>query len=98
MNSRAKGIRFERHVAKQLSELGEVRGLEAGGDHFLIQADGAAWHVEAKDQKVLRLPLWLRQQAKDAPAGARRVLVFKVPLLGVFACEPLTQWVERATR
>lgn len=96
MNSRAKGLRFEREVACRFSELGEVRGLEAGGDHLVVCADGTVYQVEAKDHKILRLPEWLRQQRRDAIPGVHQVLVFKVPRLGVFVVESLDPWLTRA--
>lgn len=92
MSSRAKGVRFERRVAKLFEQAGyAVRGLESGGDHFCVDTSGVVLHVEAKDHKILRLPDWLRQQRRDCPAGLSGVLVFNVAGLGVYVCEPFEQ-------
>lgn len=96
MNTRTKGVRFEREVAAELEASGLiVRGLEAGGDHLVVMAAGESWHVEAKRQERMQLPTWLRQQDRDCPPGARRVLVFRQSRQPSYAVEPFAQF--RAT-
>jgi hypothetical protein len=96
MTSRSKGVAFEREVAAAFEAAGfAVRGLESGGDHFVIVSAGAALHVEAKRQERLRVPEWLRQQERDAPAGVRRVLVFRQSRRPMYAVEPFEQFLAR---
>lgn len=96
MNTRAKGVAFERQVAARFEEAGfEVRGLEAGGDHFVVSRNGEVWHGESKRQERMQLPTWLRQQARDCPAGMRRFLVFRQSRQPAYVVEPFEQFVER---
>lgn len=97
--SRAKGTTFEREVAATFEAAGfAVRGLEAGGDHFVISRDGTVLHVEAKRHERLRVPEWLEQLERDAPAGARRALVFRQSRRRAYVVEPFTQFVAREQR
>jgi len=92
VNTRRKGVEFEREVAALFEAAGySVRGLESGGDHFAIALGGALYHVEAKRQERLQLPLWLAQQDRDCPATARRLLVFKQSHRPIYVVEPLDQ-------
>lgn len=94
MNTRSKGVTFEREVASAFEAAGyTVRGLEAGGDHLAIAPDGTVTHIEAKRQERLRLPEWLDQQERDAPAGTRRVLVFRQSREQAYAVVPLDQYL-----
>ncbi len=78
MSTHSKGVAFEREVARAFEDAGfEVRGLEAGGDHFIVGRDGMAMHGESKRHERMRLPEWLKQQERDCPAGMRRFLVFR---------------------
>lgn len=66
---REKGRKAEAEVRTLLGLAGfEVRGLEATGDHLAI-GHGVTFHSEVKRQEVLRLPLWTRQAAAEAPDG-----------------------------
>lgn len=97
--SRAKGIAFERVVASAFEGAGfHVRGLESGGDHLVLGFGDGVLHVEAKRQERLQLPIWLRQQERDCPPGARRVVVFKQSRQTIYAVEPFAQFVEREAR
>lgn len=110
-NSRAKGVAFEREVAKAFEAAGfTVRGLESGGDHFVVgsryhskvagdgtlrnEYDGIVIHVECKRAERMKLPEWLRQQAKDAPPRTLRVLVFKQSRQPAYAVVPFDQYLQ----
>ena len=94
MNTRGKGVTFEREVADAFEAAGyTVRGLESGGDHFAIDPDGLPVHIEAKRQERMRLPEWLEQQERDAPKGIRRVLVFRQSRKRAYAVVPLDQYL-----
>lgn len=96
VSTRAKGNAFERQVAAAFERAGfAVRGLESGGDHLVVSLDGTVLHVEAKRQERLQLPIWLRQQERDCPAGARRGLVFKQSRRPLYVVEPFEQFVAR---
>lgn len=88
INSRAKGARFERHIARLLSEalgtpvernLGQSR--RSGTD--LVSAAPSSildrWAIECKHCKVLRVPSWWRQAVANAGPKQRPVLVYKPP-------------------
>lgn len=99
MNTRGKGTAFEREVAIAFEDAGfTVRGLESGGDHFTIARDGSVMHGESKRQERLQLPIWLRQQERDCPAGVRRFLVFRQSRRPAYVVEPLAQFVAREAR
>lgn len=94
MNTRAKGVTFERDVAAAFEAAGfTVRGLESGGDHFVISKGGHVLHVEAKRHERIRLPEWLAQQDRDCPAGARRALVFRQSRRKPYVCVPFDQYL-----
>ncbi len=93
MSARAKGVAFEREVAKQFEAAGfTVRGLEAGGDLWAIR-DGVLEHIECKRAERMKLPEWLRQLRRDA-AGERCVLVFKQSRQPAYAVVPLDQYLS----
>lgn len=101
MNTRQKGVRFEREVAKAFEAAGfAVRGLESGGDHLCVyHLDGSTYTlaVEAKRQERLRIPEWIEQMERDAPAGVDRVLVFRQSGDRAYAVVPLDQYLRRVT-
>ncbi len=77
---RDKGARGEREVAAVLRAHGlpvdrtvQQSGLYLRGD--LTGVPG--YHFEVKRQETLRIPLWLRQANKDAPAGTTPVVAFR---------------------
>jgi hypothetical protein len=77
VRSRTKGVNGEREVAAVWKAHGlEVRGLEGSGDH-LVMARPYPIHSEVKRQERLRLPEWLAQAAKEAPAGTVPVVSFR---------------------
>jgi hypothetical protein len=64
--NRAKGVAGEREVAALFEAAGlEVRGLESGGDHYVL---GPAFvlHSEVKRHERLRVPEWTAQCERDA--------------------------------
>lgn len=91
--SRAKGVAFEREVARVYEDAGwTVRGLEGKGDHLAFQAGGGRnWpqHVECKRQERIQLPMWLRQAKGEAPTGTIPVVVFRQNRTEPYACLPL---------
>lgn len=95
VNSRAKGLAFERDVARLFELHGfEVRGLESGGDWIAVQ-NGRVLQVECKRAERLKLDEWLRQSARDAMLGVDRVLVFKKSRQPAYAVVPLDQYLGR---
>lgn len=97
VNSRAKGVAFEREVAKAFEAAGfTVRGLESGGDHLCVNVGGSTYpeplHVECKRAERLKLPEWLKQSERDAE-GMRRVLVFKQSRQPAYAVVPFDQYL-----
>jgi hypothetical protein len=94
VNTAAKGVKFEREVAATFEQAGfQVRGLEAGGDHFVVTDTHGVMHVEAKRHERVRLPEWLRQQEADCPPQLPRVLVFRQSNRPAYAVVPLAQFV-----
>lgn len=94
MNSRAKGIAFEREVAKAFEAAGyEVRGLESGGD-WIAARDGQVVQVECKRAERLKLDEWLRQAGRDALLGVPHVLVFKKSRQPAYAVIPFDQYLQ----
>lgn len=99
MNSRAKGVRFEREVADVFERAGyQVRGLEAEGDHLCVMRSRpvatlpTTLHVEAKRHERLRIPEWLEQVERDA-GSVPWVLVFRRSRERAYALVPLEQYV-----
>ena len=101
--SRAKGLAFEREVAKVYQEHGfEVRGLEGEGDHLCIKPrqlymghdDMSKWErtvifSECKRQERIQLPAWIRQAKTEAPAGTVPVVAFRQNRMEIYGCLPL---------
>lgn len=99
MNTRAKGVAFEREVAIAFESSGfEVRGLESAGDHLVIGADDYLLHVEAKRCERLRIPEWLAQLERDAPKGCRRALIYRQSRHPAYVVETLEQFLERESK
>jgi hypothetical protein len=64
--NRAKGVAAEREVAALFEAAGfEVRGLESGGDHWIL-GNGFVLHSEVKRHERLRIPEWTAQCEADA--------------------------------
>lgn len=94
---RSKGVAFERAVAGAFTTAGfEVRGLEAGGDHFAVSHRALTIRVEAKRHERLRIPEWLEQLAVDRVQGVLDVLVFRQSRKQSYVCQPLDEWLELA--
>lgn len=79
INSRAKGARFERHLASLLREYGYNcrRGQQfcgANGDADVIGLPGI--HIEAKAQETMRLYEWMSQAKRDSEGTGRLPAVF----------------------
>lgn len=99
MSARRKGVSFEREVARAFAEAGfTVRGLEAAGDHLVVNSSGGLLHVECKRQERLKLPEWLAQMERDCPPHAARVLVFKQSRRPIYAAIPLAQYIDLLSR
>lgn len=98
-NTRAKGVAFEREVAQAFEAAGfQVRGLESGGDHLVIDGGGRALHLETKRREHLKLDTWLRQQEADCPPSLRRALVFRLSRRPAYVVVPLDQFVKDERR
>lgn len=79
INSRAKGARFERHLASRLREYGYDcrRGQQycgANGDADVVGLPGL--HIEAKAQEQMRLYEWMSQAKRDSEGTGRLPAVF----------------------
>jgi hypothetical protein len=79
--SRRKGLVGEREVADVFERFAwDVRGLEGEGDWLCVSRHVRGLpllHVEVKRAERLRLPEWLEQAKREAPAGALPLLVFR---------------------
>ena len=88
INSKEKGKRAERAVAKIINETLNVNcrrtpnsgGLSIKGDIIDISPDSIAHQFswEIKDRKQLRINDWWKQTTNDCPANKIPVLVFKL--------------------
>lgn len=79
---RDKGARGEREVAAIFRAAGfdcdrtpNSGALRIAGD---LYGDALPLHVEAKNQRVLRIPLWLRQTLAEAPPDLFPLLAFRL--------------------
>ena len=88
INSKEKGKRAERQVAKMINETLNVNcrrtpnsgGLSIKGDIIDISPDSIAHQFswEIKDRKQLRINDWWQQTTNDCPVNKIPVLVFKL--------------------
>ena len=88
INSKEKGKRAERAVAKMINEtLGtncrrtpNSGGLSIKGDIIDISPDSIAhqFHFEIKDRKSLKINAWWEQTINDCPVNKIPVLIFKL--------------------
>ena len=98
INSREKGARFERMLAKTLREYGyeAERGCQhAGGkDSPDIKHNMTRLHIEAKD--VEKLSIWnaLEQSKRDAGEDEIPVVMFKRNRTGIYVAMPLEDFME----
>ena len=79
VNSKAKGARFERHLASKFREYGFDcrRGQQycgANGDADVVGLPGI--HVEAKHQERMQLYDWMAQAKRDAAGKGNLPAVF----------------------
>ena len=79
INSRAKGARFERHLASLLREYGYDcrRGQQycgANGDADVVGLPGL--YIEAKAQEQMRLYEWMSQAKRDSEGTGKLPAVF----------------------
>lgn len=76
--SRTKGIKGEREVAERWQLAGfQVRGLESGGDHLCIRADGLVLASETKYAERWKVAEWWEQAKGDAPQGTVPTLAMR---------------------
>jgi len=88
INSKEKGKRAERAVAKMINETLNVNcrrtpnsgGLSIKGDIIDISPDSIAhqFHFEIKDRKSLKINAWWEQTINDCPVNKIPVLIFKL--------------------
>ena len=79
VNSKQKGARFERELAKKFGEYGfeARRGQQysgANGDDDVVGLPGI--HIEAKHQEQMRLYDWMEQAKRDAVGECELPAVF----------------------
>jgi Holliday junction resolvase len=97
VSSRRKGVRGEREVTRLLEAAGfTVRNLEGTGDQLVIARDGVLLHVESKRHERVRLPEWLQQAAREAPAGAVPVVAFRQSRKTWYVALPLADFIGLA--
>ena len=79
VNSKQKGARFERELAKKFRELGFEDSRRTaqycgntGDASDVIGLPGI--HIEAKHQETMRLYEWIEQAKRDAEAGGNNAL------------------------
>ena len=98
INSRQKGARFERTVAKMLREYGyeAERGQQhAGGkDSPDVKHNMGNIHIEAKDVQALNIWKALEQSERDAGEDEIPVVVFKRNYSKVYVALQFDDFVE----
>lgn len=98
INSRAKGARFERQLAKMLKEYGyeAERGCQhAGGkDTPDVKHNMPRIHIEAKDVEKLNIWNALEQSKRDAGEDEIPVVMFKRNKTKVYVAMPLDEFME----
>lgn len=96
MNSKAKGVRFERLLASKLRDYGydARRGQQycgANGDADVIGLPGI--HIEAKHQERMQLYDWMAQAKRDAK-GALPAVFHKRNNSAILVTMELESWIE----
>jgi hypothetical protein len=77
-SQRDKGLRGELEVRHEFERAGfPVRGLDGQGDNLVVCAEDLLLHLETKRQETLRLPLWARQAAAEAPEAAIPIVLWR---------------------
>lgn len=81
INSRSKGARFERQIAKMLREYGyeAERGCQHSGgkDSPDVKCNLHKTHIEAKNVEALNIWKALEQSERDAGADEMPIVIFK---------------------
>lgn len=82
VNTRAKGARFEKRVAKAFTDAGiDVRSFQRGKDgeaDHLISAAGMTFTGECKHRERLQLPGWWDQTVTCVSPGTAPLLTFNL--------------------
>ena len=98
INSRDKGARFERQLAKRLRDFGfeAERGCQhAGGkDSPDIKSNMAGIHIEAKNVEHLNVWSALEQSKRDAGEDEIPVVMFKRNRSDIYVTMPLDDFVD----
>lgn len=100
-----KGKQFEKKIAELIAEtikLGErdvtsSRGGCTEPDIYLSEeaVRRYPYHTECKNQKTVRLPLWIRQAEKECPSKLVPTVVFKLHGSGKqYIVLPFTEWLK----
>lgn len=98
IDSRAKGARFERQLAKTLQKYGykAERGCQHSGgkDSPDVKTNMRGIHIEAK--AVERLNIWdaLEQSKRDSGEDEKAVVMFKRNRSDIYVAMPLDEWME----
>ena len=98
IDSRAKGARFERTLAKMIREYGyeAERGCQHSGgkDSPDVKTSMKGIHIEAKD--VMRLNIWnaLEQSKRDAGENEVPVVMFKRNRTKVYVAMPFSDFMD----
>ena len=98
INSRAKGARFERQLARMLTEHGykAERGCQhAGGkDSPDVKHNMTRLHIEAKDVEHLNIWNALEQSKRDAGEDEIPTVMFKRNRTQVYVALPFDEFME----
>ena len=98
INSRDKGARFERRIAKMLREYGyeAERGQQhAGGkDSPDVKHNMPRIHIEAKDVEKLNIWSALEQSKRDAGEDEIPVVMFKRNRTQVYVAMPFEEFMD----
>ena len=89
---RDKGAAAERDVARVFRDHGFDLDRTPNSGALRIKGDlygNVPAHIEVKRQETLRLPLWLRQAAAEAPPGVTPVVAFRQNRGAWYAALPL---------
>lgn len=100
-NSKAKGARFERELARRLRVYGfdTRRGQQfcgANGDADVVGLPGI--HIEAKHQEKMHLYDWMAQAERDARANELPAVFHKKNGAGVLVTMTFDDWMQLYVR
>ena len=98
IDSRAKGARFERQLAKMIRERGyeAERGCQHSGgkDSPDVKHNMHRIHIEAKDVEKLNIWHALEQSKRDSGEGEIPVVMFKRNRTQVYVAMPFDEFME----